>query len=75
MLVDTHDPTVSRDWVHNPNSMPIEKRIELGTQSAKAARLDFDQLAIRTDQVDHESADGYLQPVPRLRQYRLDRGV
>jgi hypothetical protein len=42
---------------------------------ARGARLHLDELAIRTNQIDHEPVDRHLQPVTRLRQYRLDRSM
>ena len=73
VLVDAHDPTFSRDRVHDTDTMLVKQRIELPAQGREAARLHLDQLAISTNQVDHEPADRHLKPVTRLRQHRFDR--
>ena len=55
--------------------MLVEQRVELGAERSKAAGLHLHQLAVGADDVDHEPADRYLQPVARRGQYRLDRGI
>ena len=65
VLVDADDPTFSRDRVHDANTMLIKQRIELPAQGREAARLHLDQLAIGTNQVDHELANGTSNPVIR----------
>ena len=73
--VEAHDPTFSRHRVHEAKPVLVRRRVELGAQGAKAARLLLDELAIRTNQIDHERVERHLQPVTRLRQYRLDRSM
>lgn len=75
MPVEAHDPTFSRQRVHDAKPVLVKQRVKLRAQGAKAARLHFDELAIGTNQIDHEPADRHLQPVTRLRQYRLDRSL
>jgi hypothetical protein len=43
--------------------MLVQQRIE----RPEASGLDFDQLAVGTQEVDHESADGHLEAVAQAR--------
>ena len=61
--------------MHDPKTVLVKQRVELGPQWAKAAGLYLDELSVSTDEVDHEPADRHLHPVTRRRQHRLDCGV
>ena len=75
MLVDADDATFGCYGIHDSKPMLIEQRIELWPERREAPRLDLDQFAIRPDQVDHETTDWHLEPVPGARQHRLDRSM
>ncbi|HEY3944558.1 MAG TPA: hypothetical protein VGL78_04970 [Solirubrobacteraceae bacterium] len=68
MPVEARDPTFSRHRVHDAKPVLVKQRVELRAQGSKAARLHLDELAIRTNQIDHEPVERHLQPVARFRQ-------
>jgi hypothetical protein len=72
MRVHAHDPPLGRHGMHDPETVAVKQRVELGPEWAKAAGLDLHELPVSTDQVDHKTADRHLQPVTRRRQRRLD---
>jgi hypothetical protein len=59
----------------DPYAVLVEQRVELLTECAEVANLHLDQLAVRTDQVDHEPSHRHLDAVARLRQQRLHGSV
>lgn len=61
--------------MHDPKPVLIEQPVKLRPQRRETARLHLDQLAVRTNQIDHETTDRDLQPVPGARQHRLDRSM
>jgi hypothetical protein len=75
VLIDAHDPSPCGDSVHDPDTVLVEQRIELGAQRAEAAGLHLHKLAVGVDDVDHEASDRHLQTVTWLRQHRLERSV
>ena len=71
VLIDPDDPTLGRDRVHDPHTVLVQQRVELVAERPEASGLDFDQLAVGTEEVDHEPADRRLEAVARLGQQRL----
>src|ERR1039458_7163493 len=61
VLVHAHDSPLGRDGMHDPETVAVKQRVELGPQWAKAAGLDLHELSVSADQVDHEPADRHLQ--------------
>jgi hypothetical protein len=75
VLVDPDDPSLGGDGVHDSDAVLVEQRVELLAERAEPARLDLDQLAVGADEVHHESTDGHLEAVTRLREQGLHGGV
>ena len=75
VLVDPNNPALGRDRVHDPNAVLVKQRVELGAERTETPRLHLDQLAVGTDEVDHEPPHRHLQTVARLGQQSLHRGV
>jgi hypothetical protein len=75
VLIRSDDPAFGRNRVDDPYAVLVEQRVELLTECAEVANLHLDQLAVRTDQVDHEPSHRHLDAVARLRQQRLHGSV
>jgi hypothetical protein len=52
--------------VHYPKPVLVKQRVKLGTQGRKTPGLRLDELAIGTNEIDHEATDRHLQAVSRL---------
>jgi len=75
IIVDADDAPFGGHRMHDPKLVLIEQCIELGPECREAPRLNLDQFTIRAHQVDHETTDRHLEPVPGPRQHLLDRGM
>ncbi len=75
IVVDAHNAPLGRYWMDDPKPVPVEQRVKLRPQRRETTRLHLDQLAVRTNQIDHKTTDRQLEPVPRPRQHRLDRSM
>lgn len=75
VLVDANDPALGRDRVDDPDAVLVEQRVELVGERTETPGLHLDQLAVSTDEVDHEPSHRHLQAVARLGQQSLHRGV
>ncbi len=59
-FIDPHNSPLRRYRVHDPKPVLIKQRIELGTQRRETPRLHLDELAIHTNEIDHEATNRYL---------------
>ncbi len=75
MPVDADDPPLGRHRMDDAEPMLVEQRVELGAKGRERARLHLDELAVGADEIDHEPAEGDLEPITRTRHELLDRGV
>jgi hypothetical protein len=73
--VDAHDPPLCGERMHDAKPMLVQQRVELSAKGAEAARLHLDELAVSTNEIDHEPAQRNLEPITRPRKDRLDRCV
>jgi hypothetical protein len=75
VLVHADYAPFGRHRVDDPKPVLIQQRIKLRPQRREATGLHLDQLAICTNQIDHETTDRYLEPVSRACQQGLDGSV
>ena len=75
VLVDSHDPPLERDRVHDPDAVLVQQRVELRPERAEPAGLHFNELSVGSDEIDHEPAHSDLLPVARDGQHRLQLSV